>query len=120
MYEAIGDGRLADALRLVDPRVVIEEHPSLADAVPLQGHAGLARLLRVYADAFATSRLAVEEVAGDADALLVCLRLERDDDRARRGPISLFHVGDFSSGKATRIQVFNERTSALAAAGMAG
>lgn len=120
LYEAIAEERLAEALELVDPGVVIEEHPPLADASPLHGHAGLVRLLRLYADAFGTSRLAVEEIAGAGETVLVRLRLEREDGAVRRGPVTLFHVDSFTGGRATRIRVFSERSSALAAAGLAG
>ena len=84
-----------------------------------QGHEGVRQFWREGLSVFGEIDFEVEELLDAGDQVLAVIR-EREVGRASGAPVETTHlaVWTLASGKVTRMQVFEDRRQALAAAGL--
>jgi uncharacterized protein len=119
-YHAFASGDTTAALELLDPNVEVAVFTNRPDMnrQTYHGHAGFFENLGEMTDVFDDFRFEVREIAEQGDRLLATVRVT---GRGRSSGVEidsrLFHLWTLREGKATRLEIHNERELAEAALG---
>jgi ketosteroid isomerase-like protein len=120
MYEVF-DTDFAAALELLTPDVEWVNPPDAVVGGTLSGHEGFAKAMTGIADSFASWSHEPERFTEIGRQVLVDLTFRA---KGRGSGVELekpeFHLWSFRQGKIVRLQWFNRREEALAAAGQTG
>jgi ketosteroid isomerase-like protein len=120
-YDALRQGDVDFVLTLIRPDIELEVHterPDIAETV-YRGHDGFLRNMAELTEVFDDFTLEPEELVEGDERIMVVVRA------AGRGKSSgvdieqrLFHVWTIRDSKATRLEIYSDRATALEAAGI--
>ena len=118
-YEAWERGDLSVAIGIADPEMVTNVAPPIPVAGTYRGAEGFLRVTLDWAEAFDELVMTGEEFI-DAGDRVVVRTLHKSRGVGSGVPVEndIWYVWTIRSGKAVRVDIFNERTQALKAAGL--